>query len=145
VIASLAIPGNSYTYVYPLDPFNHSINSGSWIQGKPGLTNSKSVRDALHKLEGLVITVPVWDTSTGTGNNTLYHIIGFAQVQITGYVKGLDTVTITVTGDPEADAYLITPYAGGASLCRRGARTSQCHRCLWRPFRRHLLPLVLVP
>jgi hypothetical protein len=85
LVTSLTAPGNSYTYVDPFNPANNQITVGSWIPGSPGVSNSKNVRDALHNLESIVITVPVWDTTTGQGNNTLYHVAGFAQVQITGY------------------------------------------------------------
>lgn len=55
------------------------------MQGKPGVSNSESVRDALDNLESMVITVPVWDQAQSQGNNTLYHIVGFADVQIISY------------------------------------------------------------
>jgi hypothetical protein len=85
LVYSLTPPGNSYTYV---DPFNHGntqVQSGSWVQGKPGVSNSESVRDALDNLKNMIITVPVWDQAQGQGNNTLYHIVGFADVQIISY------------------------------------------------------------
>ena len=85
LLASLTGNGNSYTYVDPSDPNNNQIVVGGWIQGKPGVSNSKKVRDALHALEGKIISVPVWDITTGEGNNSLYRVVGFAQVQITGY------------------------------------------------------------
>jgi len=85
LLHSLTGNGNSYTYVDPSDPNNNQIVVGGWIQGKPGVSNSKSVREALHTLEASVITVPVWDITTAEGNNSLYHVVGFAQVQITGY------------------------------------------------------------
>ena len=39
-------------------------------------------------LSTLDIIVPVWDTSTGNGSNTLYHVTGFAKVRITAYQLG---------------------------------------------------------
>jgi hypothetical protein len=85
LVTSLTAPGNSYTYVDPYNSANTTIKVGSWIQGCPGVSNSKSVRDALHNLEGMVITVPVWDVSIAGGNNSSYHVVAFAQVQITAY------------------------------------------------------------
>jgi hypothetical protein len=85
IVASLTPPGDSYTYMDPFNAANNQIGVGSWIQGKPGVSNSKAVRDALHTLEDIVINVPVWDLTTAQGNNTLYHVVGFAQVQISGY------------------------------------------------------------
>jgi len=85
LVGSLTPPGNSSNYVDPFDPGNNQVQVGSWVQGKPGVSNSKGVRKALDDLEGVVITVPVWDTAQGEGNNTLYHIVGFADVQILSY------------------------------------------------------------
>jgi hypothetical protein len=85
LVSSLTPPGNSFTYVDPFNPANHQVQVGSWVQGKPGVSNGKSVRDALDNLESVIITVPVWDQAQGQGNNTLYHIVGFADVQIISY------------------------------------------------------------
>jgi Flp pilus assembly protein TadG len=38
----------------------------------------------------ITVTVPVWDTAGGTGQNAWYHIIGFAGFQITGCNGGKD-------------------------------------------------------
>lgn len=46
---------------------------------------SESVRDSLDNLESMVITVPIWDVAQAQGKNTLYHIVGFADVQIISY------------------------------------------------------------
>jgi len=35
-----------------------------------GVSNSSSVREALDTLKTIDIDVPVWDTATGSGNNT---------------------------------------------------------------------------
>jgi hypothetical protein len=59
--------------------------SGKWVSGKPGVSNGKHVRASLDALEGFVITVPIWDQARGQGDNTAYHIIGFAQVIILNY------------------------------------------------------------
>lgn len=82
---SLTPPGDSDTYVNPNDPSDHEVSLGDWIDGRPGLQNSQAVRDALDLLVGSPILIPVWDTATGSGNNALYHVTGFALVQITGY------------------------------------------------------------
>ena len=85
LVNSLRGSGNSYTYVNPLTGQNGPIYAGDWIQGKPGVSNSSGVRNALNALETGVITVPVWDVSISQGNNSLYRIVGFADVQITSY------------------------------------------------------------
>ena len=85
LVGSLTSPGNSFTYVDPFNPGNNQVQLGGWVQGKPGVSNSKGVRNALDDLEGIVITVPIWDQAQGEGNNTLYHVVGFADVQIISY------------------------------------------------------------
>ncbi|MCI0399151.1 MAG: hypothetical protein L0322_30040, partial [Chloroflexi bacterium] len=82
---SLTPPGDSETYVNPNDPNDHEVSLADWVDGRPGLQNSQAVRDALDLLVGSPILIPVWDTATGSGNNTLYHVTGFALVEITGY------------------------------------------------------------
>jgi len=85
LVASLTPPGNSYTYVNPANPSDNQVRVGDWVQGKPGVSNSKSVRNALDYLENGVITVPVWDVAQGQGNNGYYHVVAFADVQIISY------------------------------------------------------------
>ena len=55
------------------------------MQGKPGISNSRQVRDALDALEQIDITVPVWDQARGTGNNSLYRVTDFARVRLVSY------------------------------------------------------------
>jgi hypothetical protein len=95
--ASLTPPGNSDTYINPNDPNDHEVNAADWIFGTPGLQNSSAVRDALDLLIGQTITVPVWDTSSGSGNNTKYHVFDFAQIQITAYELTNSSNRITAT------------------------------------------------
>ncbi len=90
--ASLTQPGNSSTYVNPNNLFDHTLSTGDWVQGRSGVSNSSSVRDALDQLETIDIDLPVWDTSTptplgqaGSGGNTQYHIVDFVRVRITDY------------------------------------------------------------
>lgn len=56
-----------------LPPFN--------VGGDPGL--STSVKDPFEQIIGKSRIVPLFDTVSGTGNNTSYHIVGFAAVVIT--------------------------------------------------------------
>jgi hypothetical protein len=55
------------------------------VQSKPGVSNSKGVRDALTALEQVEITVPVWDVAAGQGANANYHVAYFAVIRIIGY------------------------------------------------------------
>lgn len=82
---SLTPPGDSDTYVNPNDSSDTNVTVGDWVQGSPGVSNASSVRAALDQLKTIDITVPVWDQSTGTGNNLNYRVSAFANVRITSY------------------------------------------------------------
>lgn len=43
------------------------------------------MRDALDILKSHLISVPVWDTASGSGGNLKYHVVGFARIRITDY------------------------------------------------------------
>jgi hypothetical protein len=85
LVQSLTPPGNSQTYINPNNSADHALSISDWVYGRPGVANSKGVRDALDVLKALTIAVPVWDTATGQGNNTQYHIVGCARIRITAY------------------------------------------------------------
>jgi len=85
LVTSLTPPGDSSTYINPRDPSDHVVSVGDWVQGKPGVSNSDQVRKALNVLETIDITVPVWDRASGRGNNSLYHVVGFARVRLLNY------------------------------------------------------------
>jgi hypothetical protein len=83
--ASLTLPGDSDTYVNPNDIRDHLVSVGDWVRGRPGVVNSRAVRDALEALIGHEIVVPLWDTTRGQGANATYNVIGFARFLITDY------------------------------------------------------------
>jgi hypothetical protein len=85
LVKSLTPPGNSSTYVNPNNPSDHVVSIGDWVQGKPGISNSRGVRQELDALKKIDITVPVWDQATGKGNGSLYHVVAFARVRILSY------------------------------------------------------------
>jgi hypothetical protein len=102
LVGSLTPPGDSGTYVNPNDPADHVLSVGDWVYGRPGVANSRGVRDALDALESLIITVPVWDTAAGQGSNTQYHIVGFVRIQITDYhLPGQDRISAVFLGYAE--------------------------------------------
>ena len=86
-IASRGAPaGNSEDYVNPYDPGDTEIDIGDWVQGRPGVSNSKKIRKALDLLEDTIeITVPIWDAFESQGNNANYRVVGFARVLINDY------------------------------------------------------------
>src|SRR5438309_6095382 len=66
LVTSLTPPGNSRTYFNPGAPSDHTVSVGDWVQGKPGVSNGRHVRDALDALKQIDITVPVWNQARGT-------------------------------------------------------------------------------
>jgi len=85
LVTSLTPPGNSGTYINPREHSDHLVSVGDFVQGKSGVTDSDQVRKALNVLETIDITVPVWDHAKGRGNNTVYHVVGFARVRLLNY------------------------------------------------------------
>jgi hypothetical protein len=83
--SSLVPPGTSKTYVNPNNPSDHVVSAGDWVRGNTGLSNSKDVRNALDNLKLMDITVPVYDVTTGSGGNTLYHVVALARFRLTNY------------------------------------------------------------
>jgi ureidoglycolate hydrolase len=85
LIDSLTPPGNSSAYTNPNNTGDHTVSIGDWVQGLPGVSNSSGVSNELDTLKTIDIVVPVWDTATGSGTNSLYHIVGFARIRILDY------------------------------------------------------------
>lgn len=99
LVASLTPPGDSYTYVNPFDPTDHVVSVGDWVQGKPGVTNARQIRDALNLLKTLDIVVPIWDATQGNGNHVKYHVSGFAIVRLLDYsLPGQNRITARFIG-----------------------------------------------
>ncbi|HET9493550.1 MAG TPA: hypothetical protein VFR15_04915, partial [Chloroflexia bacterium] len=96
---SLFPPGDVDTYVNPNNPVDHTVSVGDWVQGRPGVANSTSIRAALEELKTIDITVPVWDVTVLSGSGTLYHVVSFAIVRITGYdLPGDDRISARYLG-----------------------------------------------
>ncbi len=79
---------STMTYTNPNNSNDHSLSIGDWGPGSSGISGSSCVRS---ELQGLVsnatpITVILWDTSTGSGSNVEYHIVGFAEFVLEGYI-----------------------------------------------------------
>jgi hypothetical protein len=99
LIASLTPPGNSDTYINPHNSSDHTVSVGDWVEGKPGVSNAKGVRDALDVLTMMDIVVPVWDVTQGNGAHAEYHITAFATVHILGYhLPGQDKLSAQFLG-----------------------------------------------
>ncbi|MBW7886379.1 MAG: tandem-95 repeat protein, partial [Caldilineaceae bacterium] len=85
LVNNLTPPGNSDTYVNPNQPGDHLVSINDWIRGVPGVKNAREVRNALDRLLGIEIVVPVWDATQGQGKNTTYQVFAFARVRLTAY------------------------------------------------------------
>ncbi|MGD8813064.1 MAG: Ig-like domain-containing protein, partial [Anaerolineales bacterium] len=95
LVTSLTPPGDSETYINPDDPEDQELWIGDWVQGKPGVSNSKHVRQALDALKELEIAVAVWDDVRGEGNNADYRVVAFALVHLLDYhLPGENRITV---------------------------------------------------
>jgi hypothetical protein len=81
------------------------------------LPGNKASADCSYYIDHeVVVTVAIWDTAGGNGNNAYYHIVGFAGFQLTGcsggkniegvwrkpFTQGPVSSTPTVTGVPQS-------------------------------------------
>ncbi|HEY0606206.1 MAG TPA: hypothetical protein VGD58_25010, partial [Herpetosiphonaceae bacterium] len=110
---SLTPPGDSHTYTNPNNPQDRRVSVGDWVRGTPGVSNSSAVRAALDQLLTTEAIVPVWDTATGSGSGTSYHIVSFARVQLTDYrLPTHNRISATFLGWHACDGSPVTPTAG---------------------------------
>ncbi len=84
LVKSLTGP-DSATYVNPDASQDHQVSIGDWVQGKPGVSNAKAVRDALDALKQIDITVPIWNQTRGSGASAAYRVSGFARIRLLSY------------------------------------------------------------
>ena len=83
----------------PDDPSDHQISIGDWVSAKPGVSNSKGVRDALDALKSVDITVPVWDLTRGSGDHAAYRVANFARVRLISYqLPGQNRISVQFLG-----------------------------------------------
>ena len=127
LVTSLTPPGNSYTYINPHNPSDHTISAGDWVWGKTGVSNSRGVRNALDTLETIQIVVPVWDTTDRAGNNgSQYRISSFARIQIVGYeLPRQNRITATFLGNALCGGPSPPPTMTPTQLPRRGDARDQ--------------------
>ncbi|MGH1540586.1 MAG: Ig-like domain-containing protein [Arenicella sp.] len=85
---SLLVPGNSTNYINPDNSNDHQIDINDWVQGVPGVKNSRHVRDNLDLLIGQDIIIPVWAIKRGQGSHRDYQVQQFGIIEITGYRLG---------------------------------------------------------
>ncbi|MBI3979189.1 MAG: Tad domain-containing protein [Chloroflexi bacterium] len=85
---------NALSNIGSCDPASDTVSGVSGPQatdtqaaGDTGMKNSSDIRDEMVGLvdSGAEFYVPLWDTTTGSGNNLQYHLAGFAKIRITGW------------------------------------------------------------
>lgn len=64
-------------------PCTVDISRNTWYSTDPG--NSKPHSCDLTTWRNAEISLPIYDSVTGTGNNISYHVIGFGRLHVTGY------------------------------------------------------------
>ncbi len=97
--ASLIAPGDVESYINPDDPGDNRIEVADWVQGGPGVMNSRAVRDALDALIGVDIVLPLWRENRKQGSNFDYLVDGFAVVELTAYkLKGKGWISFIYKG-----------------------------------------------
>jgi len=58
----------------------------TWLYGDPGAKfNAAAVKAAMDTRVGTTLLFPVYDTTSGSGSNFQYHVIGFAGFNISSY------------------------------------------------------------
>ncbi len=83
--ASLIPPGDSHTYANPDDASDGRLDVADWVQGAPGVKNSRGVRDRADALLGRNIIVPVWGEVRGQGARFDYKTARFAVISLSDY------------------------------------------------------------
>ncbi|MFC3700202.1 putative Ig domain-containing protein [Reinekea marina] len=85
VASRLVSPGNSDTYINPNQPSDHQLNIGDWVEGAPGVKNSKSIRTGMDAILGTHIILPLYSHYNDHGSNLDYLVSAFAIVRLTDY------------------------------------------------------------
>ena len=112
-------------YIEPGDVTDQAMHIGDWIAASTGSINSFDVQDQLATHIDLerTLRLPVWNTSTGTGSDSLFQTSQFATFRLLGYntasswllleFEGFDTScgqllsTVSTTFNPVADASVL--------------------------------------
>jgi len=108
--ASLIPPGNSDTYINPNDLLDHQVSIGDWVQGRPGVKNSRDIRDNLTALLGRNIQIPIWSINDGQGSQFNYLTVSFAEIELTDFkLNGHGWISFVYKGPADCDGQTNTP------------------------------------
>lgn len=97
------------------DDCRATFTAGSEVGGEPGNGNRRDCADLLRSLRdsGQPLMLPLYDTVSGQGNNTRFHIAGFGAFIVTGFF-------LTGGGNSEESNLLHGHYCGNPSRCIYG-------------------------
>jgi hypothetical protein len=102
---SLVPPGNSQLYRNPNDTEDRKLDINDWVEGRPGVKNSSSIRNNLSALIGVPITVPVWIEHSGQGSQFDYKVGHFATIELYDYkLNGKGWISFIYIDDAECFA-----------------------------------------
>ncbi|WP_196138219.1 Ig-like domain-containing protein [Aliikangiella sp. G2MR2-5] len=97
---SLLRPGNSHIYINPNDAQDTQLDPNDWVQGRPGVKNSSSIRANLDVLLNVPIQIPVWSENLGQGSQFDYLVSSFATIELTDYkLNGKGWISFIYHGD----------------------------------------------
>ncbi len=97
---SLLPPGDSNTYINPFDSSDSMPEIGEWVQGSPGVTGSRMVKQNLNSLLGQDIVVPVWSETQDSGGNLIYQVENFVVITLSAYqLDGQGWLSFEYKGD----------------------------------------------
>lgn len=102
-------------------PCQASISAGGTIGGDPGVPPSKDCKDALLQAytDRVPLPLPVFNTVSGTGSNTVYGIAGVSEFVVTGYnLPGASKDSWLTGGVPKSK------YCKGSDKCIYGFFTT---------------------
>ncbi len=97
---SLTPPGDSHTYVHPVDPTDTVLSTGDWVHIVGDQADEQILRDALDALIGQDIVIPIWDLFYDGGTYQKFRVGTFVGVRVVGYdLTGSDTLTVNYLGE----------------------------------------------
>lgn len=95
-----------------------SVTPPAYLPGDPGAPSPGGLESAMNTLLDDEITIPVYDSLTGSGNNATFHVMGFLSIKVCGWKfnnkQGRSTAcfSTSMVGTPVPQNYLQVRYTG---------------------------------
>lgn len=109
-----------------------TIMDGDLVAGDTGASVPTSCQDRLKTYLGQEVSIPIYDTVSGTGSGAQFHVSGIAYFYLAGYVEM-----------PSANRKTEAVYVKPSSVCASGCNGSVSY--IWGWFTSGLLPANSVP